>query len=160
MHINIYNGCRRYRRPGTVFGNKYIRTQSHLSLDSTAVLWGVLPKVIASLTLQQNVLGCVSGTKALMASDRGCRTSQSRQFAPSQSGKQPKSPSLKVNISWVSCQASHVWFYLTSVWEVAISSNIPNFIFPFGQFYFPIAETSVASIKNFILCYLTSCPLT
>lgn len=36
-----------------------------LSLNSTAVLWGVLPKLIASLTLQQDVLGSNSHTKAL-----------------------------------------------------------------------------------------------
>lgn len=56
-------------------GNKYIGTQLDLSPDSTAVLWGALPKLIASLTLQQNVLGCVSGTEALMAAHRGCTTS-------------------------------------------------------------------------------------
>lgn len=36
-----------------------------LSLNSTAVLWGVLPKLIASLTLQQDVLGSNSHTEAL-----------------------------------------------------------------------------------------------
>lgn len=33
-----------------------------LSLNSTAVLWGALPKLIASLTLQQDVLGSNSHT--------------------------------------------------------------------------------------------------
>uniref|UniRef100_A0A8C3VBB7 Netrin 4 n=1 Tax=Catharus ustulatus TaxID=91951 RepID=A0A8C3VBB7_CATUS len=37
-----------------------------------------LPKLIASLTFQQNVLGCVLGTEALMAARRGCAASGSR----------------------------------------------------------------------------------
>jgi len=34
---------------------------SDLSLNPTAVPWGALPKLIASLTLQQDVLGSNSG---------------------------------------------------------------------------------------------------
>lgn len=66
-----------------IFTWEQIHQSSDLFPDSTAMLWGALPKLIAPLTLQQNVLRCVSGTEALMAAHRGCTTSGSRYFAPS-----------------------------------------------------------------------------
>lgn len=60
-----------------------------LSLNSTAVLWGALPKLIASLTLQQDVLG---------SNSHACITSGSRQFAPRQSGTQPEQAQISLTI--------------------------------------------------------------
>lgn len=45
-----------------MFTWQQIHQDSDSSLDSTAVLQDALPKLIASLTFQQNVLGCVLGT--------------------------------------------------------------------------------------------------
>lgn len=154
MHINIYNNsCKRCRKQETnssrvdILRNKQIRAHSELSLDSTAALWGALPNLIATLTLQlghRGTNGCTQRVYNLWI----------KVFCT-----QPKSPLLSVNISWVSCQALHTQFHLASISEVAVFNNIHHFVSPFGQFSFPIAQIWVASTENSILCHVYSCPL-